>query len=234
MLIILECLLIEQNGPIFQFSGSIPMPIDILTKTSYTGANMDIKELQERYGEDWPLEATNEDIVTDNDIKQLMSEREKRIRKMEVAAWAERKGLFKQTPKMEVLESVWEKLKNGIRLAEAIKDICSYNTWCHWRKEYPAILAMEEQCREERIAMLQREMMQIADQSDRTRMGESTRDKLMIDVRQKEIDRLDRLTEARMQAESSKKQSAVVPIQINVAYGKEDKTEVINAETVSE
>ena len=234
MLISLRYCLIEQNGPIFQFSGPIPAPIDKLIKIVYTGANMDIKELQERYGEDWALEATNEDIVTDNDIKTLMSEREKRIRKMEIAAWAEKNGVFKHAPKMEVLEPVWVKLKNGVRLMEAIKGICSFNTWNTWRKEYPAILAMEEQCREERIAMLQREMMQIADQSDRTRMGESTRDKLMIDVRQKEIDRLDRLTEIRMQSEGNKKQSAVVPIQINVAYGRENKTEVINAERVSE
>lgn len=191
---------------------------------------MDINELQERYGDDWPLEATNDDIKTDNDIVTLMSEKEKRIRKMEVAAWAEQKGLFKTAPKMEVLESVWKKLRKGVRLMEAIKGICSASTWNKWRKEYPAILAMEEECREERIAKLQREMMEIADQSDRTRMGESTRDKLMIDVRQKEIDRLDRLTEVRMQAESNKKPTSVVPIQINVAYGKEDKTEVINGE----
>lgn len=205
-------------------------PIDIYIKTSYNGGYMDINELQERYGDDWPLEATNDDIKTDGDLITLMSEREKRIRKMEVAAWAEQKGLFKTAPKMEVLESVWKKLRKGVRLMEAIKGICSASTWNKWRKEYPAILAMEEECREARIAKLQREMMEIADQSDRTRMGESTRDKLMIDVRQKEIDRLDRLTEVRMQAESSKKPTSVVPIQINVAYGKEDKTEVINGE----
>ena len=50
----------------------------------------------------------------------------------------------------------------------------------------------------------------------------------MIEVRQKELERLDRLTEIRLESQKKNMAQSVVPIQINVAYGKEKPKEVLN------
>ena len=191
---------------------------------------MDINELNSRY-EDTFLEpvAAEPAVPTDREIISDVVQREIRLRKMELAAWAEQKGIFQGQPKVEQLTKVWRKLRKGKSLLKALKGVCSYTTWVKWRSQYPEIAAMEEECREFRVEKLQEQMMQIADKPDRTRMGETARDKLMIEVRQKELERIDRLTEIRMQAQQSKAGPAVVPIQINVAYGKEKpKDEVID------
>lgn len=182
---------------------------------------MDINELNKRY------EEVNYDIIEASEDESLSpatiaAEKEKRIRRLELAAWAENKGILKGEPKVDRLTKVWARLRKGKPVIKAIRGICSYTTWQKWRKEYPEIAAMEEQCREERIQALQDKILEIADQPDRTRMGETARDRLMIEARLKEIERLDRLTESRMEA-ATKAAPTVVPIQINVKYGKEDK-----------
>ena len=68
---------------------------------------------------------------------------------------------------------------------------------------------------------LEQEILNIADQRERTRMGEVSRDKTMIEARQRIIDRNDRLTEARLKSLPNNLPGAVVPVQINVKYGKE-------------
>ena len=94
-------------------------------------------------------------------------------------------------------------------------------TWRKWQEEYPFLAHIEEDAREARVAKLEEEVKRIADQEGREKMGQNTRDKIQIDTRLAEISRIDRLTENR----NAKKQPGVgmVPIQINVAYGK-DKT----------
>ena len=191
---------------------------------------MDINELNSRYEETF-IEPVQEEIIvpTDREIVKEVVENEVRLRKMELAAWAEKKGIFQGAPKVEQLTKVWRKLRKGKSLLKSIKGVCSYTTWNKWRQQYPEIAAMEEECREFRVEKLQEQMMQIADKPDRTRMGETARDKLMIEVRQKELERLDRLTEIRMEAQKKPSAQNVVPIQINVAYGKEKpKDEVID------
>lgn len=177
---------------------------------------MDINELNQRYDIIEAEEVPEEPV----DLASQAAEREKRIRRMELATWAEEKGILKGEPKVDKLKRVWNKLRKGKPLIKAIRGICSYSTWQKWRHEYPEILAMEEECREQRIQALQDKILEIADQPDRTRMGETARDRLMIEARMKEIERLDRLTESRL--EENKSAPAIVPIQINVKYGKEE------------
>lgn len=195
---------------------------------------MDIFELNKRYGNEDEViseaevveekEVHNPVVIIDNKRENIKDElndaidEQIRIRKLELATWAESKGILKGVPTIEDLESVWLKLKAGKTLKKAIEKVCSYSTWCKWRKEYPEIAAMEEECRQARISRLEEEMMAIADQSDRTRMGEVSRDKLMIETRAREVERLDRLTENRI----SKVTPSMVPIQINVGYGKKE------------
>lgn len=213
----------------------------VLTKSSLICKfiYMDIFDLESIHEEDEDIgsgiiEVPEEDIVIEKEEKkeekkELVSndkqiellndavKNEERIRRMELATWAESKGILKGVPKIDDLELVWAALKAGKPLKKAIERVCSYSTWVKWRREYPEIAAMEEECRFQRCARLEEEMQQIADQTDRTRMGEVSRDRLMIDARMKELDRLDKLTESRM----NKEPSTMVPIQINVAYGKE-------------
>lgn len=166
-----------------------------------------------------------EAIVLNNDsaiIAKEQVEKERQVRAMEIRQWAESKRIINGIPDKRGLTRVWARLRKGYKLARAVKGICSLTTWSKWRIQYPEIAAMEEQCREERIARLQEEMLEIADNPDRDKMGQTTRDRLRIDVRQQEIDRLDRLTEIRNE-QTKQKGFTAVPIQINVKYGKEDK-----------
>jgi len=164
-----------------------------------------------------------EAVVINNDdalIAKEQVEKERQVRAMEIRQWAESKRIISGMPDKKGLTRVWARLRKGYKLARAVKGICSLSTWSKWRIQFPEIAAMEEQCREERIARLQEEMMAIADNPDRDKMGQTTRDRLRIDVRQQEIDRLDRLTEIRNSG--NKQNVTAVPIQINVKYGKED------------
>lgn len=147
------------------------------------------------------------------DIFREELQKQQRLMRLKLAVWAEEKSIIQGVPNIDKLNVVWEKLKAGETLIKSIEGVCSYPSWLKWRKEYPEIAAMEEQCRQERIAKLEEEMRKIADQPDRIKMGATARDKLMIDVRQKEVERLDRLTENRLEKNNA---GATVPIQINI------------------
>ena len=86
---------------------------------------------------------------------------------------------------------------------------------------------MEEEARQRRIWELQAKQRAIADGEDidgskirpeDDTIRKITRAKLRIDTMQSEIDRYDRLTEARNG--KMDKSSTLVPIQINVGYGR--------------
>ena len=158
-------------------------------------------------------------IPTKNHAVDEAIERERLKRKLEVAAWAESKRLIVNAPPTpKQLNRVMSKLKKGFPLLKALKKVCSYTTWCKWREEYPELMDMENDAREYRIQTLLEEQKLLADQEGREKMGQIARDKLRMDIRQAEIDRLDRLTESRN--EKFKKPGNLVPIQINVGYGK--------------
>lgn len=159
---------------------------------------------------------------TEQEIKEKVISEERRIRELEIAVWAENQKLLGGEPTAAILKEVYERLISGKTLIEALDGICGIKLWTEWRKEYPAVLALEEQARAEYSDKLEKEILAIADQRERTRMGEVSRDKTMIEARQRIIDRNDRLTEARLKAQSAiGGAGAVVPVQINVKYGKE-------------
>lgn len=155
-------------------------------------------------------------------------ERERLRRKLEVSQWAEDlKFLSKAPPKKEYIEAIYHRLCKGSTIREAIEDVCSYTTWRRWQKEYPVLLEMEEEARQRRIWELQEKQRRIADgedidgnkiRPDEDTMRKITRAKLRIDTMQSEIDRYDRLTEARNG--KLQKSGNLVPIQINVGYGR--------------
>lgn len=161
-------------------------------------------------------------VMTTDDIATEVAKREMELRKLEMAEWAEKKKILKGAPKIKELNRVWKKLRKGYSLVKALKGVVSVATWHKWREEYPEIAAMETQCREDRVDYLQDKIKSIAEQTERTKMGEVSRDKLMIDAYQTEIDRIDRLTANRL--EDMKKHSSGVtnltPIQINFAFRK--------------
>lgn len=161
-------------------------------------------------------------VISTDDIATEVARREMELRKLEMAEWAEKKKILKGTPKIKELNRVWKKLRKGYSLVKALKGVVSVATWHKWREEYPEIAAMETQCREDRVDYLQDKIKSIAEQTERTKMGEVSRDKLMIDAYQTEIDRIDRLTANRL--EDMKKHSTGVtnltPIQINFAFRK--------------
>ena len=164
-----------------------------------------------------PIEATDEEL------KEKAISEERRIRELEIAVWAENEKLLGGEPTQAVLKEVYERLKDGKTLVEALEGICGVSLWNQWRKDYPVVVAIEEQARMEYSNKLEQEILNIADQRERTRRGEVDRDKLMMDARQRIIDRNDRLTEARMKAQQGKNMpGAVVPVQINVKYGKQE------------
>lgn len=169
-----------------------------------------------------PTQSNTQLAVSDSDIASEVARREMELRKLEMAEWAEKKKILKGTPKIKELNRVWKKLRKGYSLVKALKGVVSVATWHKWREEYPEIAAMETQCREDRVDYLQDKIKSIAEQTERTKMGEVSRDKLMIDAYQTEIDRIDRLTANRL--EDMKKHSTGVtnltPIQINFAFRK--------------
>lgn len=161
--------------------------------------------------------------ATDEELKEKAISEERRIRELEIAVWAENEKLLGGEPTQAVLKEVYERLKDGKTLVEALEGICGVSLWNQWRKDYPVVVAIEEQARMEYSNKLEQEILNIADQRERTRRGEVDRDKLMMDARQRIIDRNDRLTEARMKAQQGKNlPGTVVPVQINVKYGKQE------------
>lgn len=187
----------------------------------------DIFELEKAHGAEEEQQDINYDIaLIDADEKNAIFreelEKQRRIMRLNIASWAESKHIIQSVPNIDKLNRVWVKLRKGYPLVKCLRGVCSVASWYKWRKEYPEIAAMEEQCRQERIARLEEEMKNIADQPDRIKMGASARDKLMIDVRQKEIERLDRLTENRLEKGNI---GATVPIQINIVGVDKDGTE---------
>lgn len=185
----------------------------------------DIPEV-EVVSESTPIQSNTQLTVSDSDIATEVARREMELRKLEMAEWAEKKKILKGTPKIKELNRVWKKLRKGYSLVKALKGVVSVATWHKWREEYPEIAAMETQCREDRVDYLQDKIKSIAEQTERTKMGEVSRDKLMIDAYQTEIDRIDRLTANRL--EDMKKHSSGVtnltPIQINFAFRKTSRT----------
>lgn len=178
----------------------------------------DIFELEKAHEADEEQQDINYDLtLIDADERNAMFreelEKQQRLMRLKLAVWAEEKNIIQGVPNIDKLNTVWDKLRAGETLIKSIEGVCSYPSWCKWRKEYPEIAAMEEQCRQERIGILEEEMKKIADQPDRIKMGATARDKLMIDVRQKEVERLDRLTENRLEKSNV---GATVPIQINI------------------
>ena len=157
-----------------------------------------------------------------NSIKEYSdaAEKERRIRQLELAKWAEERRIISDAPPTpKQLQRIAIRLRKGYTLLKALRRICSYPTWCKWREEYPEVLALEEQARAERIEILMDKQKAVAEQEGREKMGQLGRDKMKIDTYQQEIDRLDRLTENRNK-KSSAFGGSVIPIQINVGYGK--------------
>lgn len=143
------------------------------------------------------------------------SEVERRAK--ELVEWARGKKLLMGVPTKEVLEVIYNRLKSGKTMKKALDGVCSMTCWRKWKQEYEVVRAIEEDALESRSEKLMEESKRIADQSDRTRMGEVSRDRLMIEARMKELDRIDRLTENRLGKDLPVKGN-LVPIQINVAY----------------
>lgn len=186
--------------------------------------DIDLLELQQDEPEEevLPVTVVQPQIV---DAKKEFSEaadKERRIRQLELAKWAEERRIISDAPPTpKQLQKVMKRLKKGYTLIKAIRHICSYSTWQKWREEYPEVLAMEEQAREERIDMLMDKKLALADQPNRVKMGEIARDKVHMDELQNQIDRMDRLTELRNKKKAGAFGTGVaVPIQINVGYGK--------------
>ena len=146
-----------------------------------------------------------------------------RMRKLELQAWAEEHKFSYHPPTREEVRLVQTRLEQGQKLIQALKGVCTIATWRKWQEEYPFLANIEEDARETRIAQLEEEVKRIADQEGREKMGQNTRDKIQIDTRLAELARIDRLTENR-NAKNNPKGVGMVPIQINVAYGKEQKS----------
>ena len=159
-------------------------------------------------------------VLSDNELASQAAQKEMELRKLEMAEWAEKKKILKGQPKIKELNRVWNKLRKGYPLVKALRGVVSVATWHKWREEYPEIAAMETQCREERVEYLQERIKNVAEQENRTRVGEVSRDKLMIDAYQSEIDRLDRLTQVRNNQLKTNGFGVVNPIQINFSFGK--------------
>ena len=159
-------------------------------------------------------------MINTSELATEAAKKELELRKLEMAEWAEKKKILKGAPKIKELNRVWNKLRKGYPLVKALRGVVSVATWYKWRDEYPEIAAMETQCREERVEYLQEKIKNVAEQNDRTRVGEVSRDKLMIDAYQSEIDRLDRLTQVRNNQLKTNGFGVVNPIQINLAFGK--------------
>lgn len=145
---------------------------------------------------------------------------ERELRQSELQQWASKQRLINNAPPtVKQLNRIHKRLKKGCTIVKAIKKVCSYTTWCKWKENYPEVAALEEQARVEYVESLMDQKLALANQPDRTKMGEIARDKIHMDELQNRIDRIDRLTEIRNKKNSTFGGS-VIPIQINVGYGK--------------
>lgn len=146
---------------------------------------------------------------------------ERERRKSELQLWASKQRLISNAPPTtKQLNRIHKRLKKGYTIVKAINKICSYTTWQKWKEEYPECAAVEEQARQEYIESLLDRKLEIS-QRPGTKMGEIARDKIQMDELQNRIDRIDRLTEVRNKKNSTFGGS-VIPIQINVGYGKKN------------
>ena len=147
---------------------------------------------------------------------------ERELRQSELQQWASKQRLINNAPPtVKQLNRIHKRLKKGYTIVKAIKKVCSYTTWCKWKETYPEVAALEEQARVEYVESLMDQKLALANQPDRTKMGEIARDKIHMDELQNRIDRIDRLTEIRNK-KSSAFGGSVIPIQINVGYGKKN------------
>lgn len=146
---------------------------------------------------------------------------ERERRKAELQMWASKKRIITNAPPTQKqLNRIFKRLQKGATIIKAIHKICSYGTWQKWKEEYPECAALEEQAHQEYIQVLLDRKMELASNPG-TKMGEIARDKIQMDELQNRIDRIDRLTENRNK-KSSAFGGSVIPIQINVGYGKKN------------
>lgn len=146
---------------------------------------------------------------------------ERERRKSELQLWASKQRLINNAPPtVKQLKKIHNRLKKGYTIVKAINKVCSYTTWQKWKEEYPECAAIEEQARQEYIEDLLDKKMALASNKG-THMGEIARDKIQMDELQNRIDRIDRLTENRNK-KSSAFGGSMIPIQINVGYGKKN------------
>ena len=146
---------------------------------------------------------------------------ERERRKSELQLWASKQRLISNAPPtVKQLNRIHKRLKKGYTIVKAINKVCSYTTWQKWKEEYPECAAIEEQARQEYIEDLLDKKMALAANKG-THMGEIARDKIQMDELQNRIDRIDRLTENRNK-KSSAFGGSMIPIQINVGYGKKN------------
>lgn len=146
---------------------------------------------------------------------------ERERRRSELQFWASKQRLINNAPPtIKQLKRIHNRLKKGYTIVRAIHKVCSYTTWQKWKEEYPECAALEEQARQEYIEDLLDKKMELAAKPG-TKMGEIARDKIQMDELQNRIDRIDRLTENRNK-KSSAFGGSVIPIQINVGYGRKE------------
>lgn len=188
-------------------------PLDKLINVVYNGIIMDneiiVIDPYQKYRE----AAVNRT----QDIKEVVDEERER-RRSELQVWAQKQRIITDAPPTQKqLKKIYNRLKKGCTIVKAINKVCSVTTWNKWKQEYPEVAAIEEQAHAQYIESLQELKMRLASKSG-TKMGEIARDKLQIDELDKQIDRIDRLTENRNK-KSSAFGGSMIPIQINVGYG---------------
>jgi len=217
-------------GPVIVFNGFPYVSLDKHINVVYNGTmdNNDLLGIQQEL----PLEvdvlpsvpaidSTRYNVAIEQhaqDVKNAV-DMERELRKSELAQWASKQRIISNAPPtVKQLRRIHKKLKHGATIVKAIRKVCSYTTWQKWKEEYPEVAAMEEQARQEYVEDLLDKKLEIA-QRPKGRMVNVAADKLEMDELQNRIDRIDRLTEIR-----NKKNSAfggnLMPIQINVGYGK--------------
>lgn len=185
------------NNDLLNLQREIPLEVEVIQPDKYTLAAQEHKE---------------------NITQAIDIERERR--KSELQMWASKQRIINNAPPtVKQLKRIHTRLKKGYTIVRAIRKICSYTTWQKWKEEYPECAAVEEQARQEYIEDLLDKKLELANQPNRTKMGEIARDKIQMDELQNRIDRIDRLTENRNK-KNTNGFGNVIPIQINVGYGK--------------
>lgn len=160
------------------------------------------------------VQENKQDVIEAVDI-----ERERR--RSELQFWASKQRLISNAPPtVKQLKRIHNRLKKGYTIVRAIHKVCSYTTWQKWKEDYPECAVLEEQARQEYVEDLLDKKMELAAKPG-TKMGEIARDKIQMDELQNRIDRIDRLTENRNK-KSSAFGGSVIPIQINVGYGRKE------------